>query len=78
MRNRFASCNLASHPVQYHDELVGEVKLYDVTEVRTSLRFTLLETFGPNVNLNKLRKKEDIWRTRLESWVPAGLNVRED
>ena len=52
--------------------------LYDLDEVRSALKFTLLESLGENADLNELKKKEDTWRTRLESWVPIGLNVRED
>ena len=42
------------------------------------MKFTLLESLGPDADLQDLKKKEDVWRTRLESWDPIGLNVRED
>ena len=64
--------------MKYHNELVGEDKLYDLAEVRAAMKFTLLESLGPDADLEDLKKKEDIWRTRLESWAPIRLNVRED
>ena len=78
VRTSYTSCNLAAHCVKYHNELVGEDKLYDLAEVRAAMKFTLLESLGPDADLQDLKKKEDIWRTRLESWAPIGLNVRED
>ena len=78
VRTSYTSCNLAAHCVKYHNELVGEDKLYDLAEVRAAMKFTLLESLGPDADLEDLKKKEDIWRTRLESWAPIGLNVRED
>ena len=78
VRTSYTSCNLAAHCVKYHNELVGEDKLYDLAEVRAAMKFTLLESLGPDADLEDIKKKEDIWRTRLESWAPIGLNVRED
>ena len=78
VRTAYTSCNLATHCVNNHKELVGADTLYDLGEVRSAFKFTLLESLGENADLNELKKKEDTWRTRLESWVPIGLNVRED
>ena len=78
MRTAYTSCNLAAHCARNHRELVGVHSLYDLTEVRSALRFTMLESLGQNADLNELKKKEDMWRTRLESWAPTGLNVKED
>ena len=78
VRAAYTSCNLASHCVTNHKELVGVNMLYDLDEVRSALKFTLLESLGENADLNELKRKEDTWRTRLESWAPSGLNIRED
>ena len=78
VRTAYTSCNLAAHCAKNHRELVGVHSLYDLTEVRSALRFTMLESLGQNADLNELKKKEDMWRTRLESWAPTGLNVKED
>ena len=78
VRTAYTSCNLAAHCAKNHRELVGVHSLYDLTEVKSALRFTLLESLGQNADLNELKKKEDMWRTRLESWAPTGLNVKED
>ena len=78
VRNSFTSCELASHCVTNHNELVGADKLYDLQEVRKAFQFILLESLGDAAYLDDLKKKEDLWRTRLESWAPVGLNVRHD
>ena len=78
VRNSYTSCNLASHCVKNHPGLVGENTLYGLDEVRNAFRFTLLESLGDGAHLNELKNREEVWRNRLESWHPVGLNVRED
>ena len=72
------SCNLASHCVAKHKNLLGEDKLYGLDEVKAAFKFTLLEALGSGASLEELKKKEGDWRTRLESWAPIGLNSRDD
>ena len=43
-----------------------------------AFKFILLESLGEDSSLEELKKKEDVWRNRLESWAPSGLNTRED
>ena len=57
---------------------MGDDKLLEVKEIRSALKLTLLEALGDNSSLEELKKKEEIWRNRLESWAPVGLNTRED
>ena len=38
----------------------------------------LPEALGKESALEDLRVLEDTWRTRLESWAPGGLNIKED
>ena len=78
VRNRYNTCNLASHCVISHSDLTGPGKLVELEEVKSSLKLILLEALGKNAELKDLRALEDVWRTRLESWAPAGLNSRED
>ena len=78
VRNSFTSCELPSHCVSNHKELVGADKLYDLQEVKQAFKFILLESLGNDKHLDDLKKREDLWRTRLESWAPVGLNVRHD
>ena len=61
-----------------HRNLIGSGKLYDLQEVKSSLRFILLEALGKDAVLEDLKEKEDTWRTRLGSWDPEGLNLKED
>ena len=78
IRTSFTSCNLAYHCVENHKELLGADKLYELGEVKSALRFTLLESLGKDAELEEVKVREGVWRTRLESWVPLGLNVRDD
>ena len=78
IRQNYTSCHLASHCVKHHKNLIGEDKLYDVTEVKGAFKYILLEALGPHCHLDDLKKREDIWRTRLESWYPVGLNKKDD
>ena len=64
--------------MKHHKNLIGEDKLYDVTEVKGAFKYILLEALGPHCHLDDLKKREDIWRTRLESWYPVGLNKKDD
>ena len=78
-RHRWA--NHKSHVRQSYTSyvnLVGGDKLYDLAEVKAAFKFTLLEALGPDCDADALKRKEDMWRTRLESWYPVGLNKRDD
>ena len=73
------SCNLASHCAKTHcTSLVGVDKLRSAEEVRRTFKFTLIESLGQDCELDLLKQREEVWRTRLESWVPVGLNVKDD
>ena len=78
VRNGHNTCNLASHCMTSHSNLTGPGKLYGLEEVKSSLRLILLEALGKESALEDLRVLEDTWRTRLESWAPGGLNIKED
>ena len=78
VRQSFTSCHLATHCVKNHKNLIGQDKLYDLKEVKAAFKYTLLEALGPGCQLDELKKREDVWRTRLESWYPVGLNKRDD
>ena len=78
IRKGVTSCNLASHCEKNHKHLVGDDKLFDVKEIRSAFKLILLEALGDDSPLEELKKKEETWRNRLESWAPVGLNTRED
>ena len=79
IRHKHLQCNLASHCSRMHrDDMVGQDKLQTTADIRKSLRFTLLEALGPEGDLEELKRLEGIWRDRLESWDPVGLNTRDD
>ena len=78
IRTCYTSCNLATHCTIAHKNLKGAEKLYDLEEVKSAFKLILIEALGKDAELEELKKKEDLWRTRLESWAPMGLNVRED
>ena len=78
VRNEFLTCNLAKHCAQQHRNFIGADKLFKTEEVRASFKFILLESLGEESQIEDLKKKEDTWRTRLDSWAPSGLNTRED
>ena len=61
-----------------HRNLIGQDKLRSTSDVKNTFKFTLLESIGPTGELSELQKLEDVWRDRLSSWVPSGLNKRED
>ena len=64
--------------MKHHKNLIGGDKLYDLEEVKAAFKYILLEALGPDCQLEALKKREDVWRTRLESWYPVGLNKRDD
>ena len=78
IRTKYLACNLASHCATQHKHLLGSDKLKTVAEVKSGFKFTLLESLGPDGSLEELKRREDVWRTRLDSWAPAGLNTKED
>ena len=78
IRKGVNSCNLATHCGKCHKHLVGDNKLMDLKEIKSSFKLTLLEALGDNSTLEELKEREEIWRNRLESWAPVGLNTRED
>ena len=78
IRKGVNSCNLATHCGKCHKLLLGDRKLMDLKEIKSSFKLTLLEALGDNGTLEELKEKEEIWRNRLESWAPVGLNTRED
>ena len=59
-------------------KLIGADKLSTTEEVRDAFSLILLESLGEESTLADLKKKEDTWRNRLDSWAPSGLNTRED
>ena len=70
---------MASHCSIYHkDSMVGAGKLSTTELVRSSLTFTLIESVGQEGSAKDLEQCEEVWRNRLNSWAPNGLNVRED
>ena len=78
VRSEYLSCNLASHCAEQHRHLVGSDKLRTTEEIKNTFKFTLLESLGSNCQFELLKKREDVWRTRLDTWAPVGLNVRDD
>ena len=65
------TCNMASHCSLYHtDSMVGKGKLSTSELVKSSLTFTLLESVGPNGSAEDLDQCEEIWRNKLNAWVP--------
>ena len=79
MRMEEMTCNIATHCITVHKEkVVGADKLNTVEEVQNQLKFTLLESVGRLGTEDELKRLEDIWRDRLQSWAPLGLNTRED
>ena len=58
--------------------MVGAGKLSTTELVRSSLTFTLIESVGQEGSAEDLEQCEEVWRNRLNTWAPNGLNVRED
>ena len=49
-----------------------------VDVIKKMMTFVLLESVGENVSKKDLKKLENVWRDRLQSWHPLGLNTRDD
>jgi len=58
--------------------MVGKTKLRAVDEIKSLLKFTLVDCLGDDGSQEELKKLEDRWRDRLSSWAPLGLNTRDD
>jgi hypothetical protein len=58
--------------------MVGPGKLLNSDTVKAYLNFTILESVGVDGSEKELEEMEEVWRNRLQSWAPAGLNIRED
>ena len=79
MRMKEFTCNIASHCINVHPEkVVGADKLNTVEDVQNQLTFTLLETVGRLGTPDELKRLEGVWRDKLQSWAPLGLNTRDD
>ena len=79
IRKGLKTCSMASHCSLYHkDSMVGAGKLSTTELVRSSLTFTLIESVGQEGSAEDLEQCEEVWRNRLNTWAPNGLNVRED
>ena len=66
------------HCAQMHRNFIGTDRLTTTEEVRAGFKFILLESLGEEASIEDLKRKEDVWRTRLDSWAPSGLNTRDD
>ena len=67
-----------AHCAQMHRNFIGTDRLTTTEEVRAGFKFILLESLGEEASIEDLKRKEDVWRTRLDSWAPSGLNTRDD
>ena len=72
------TCNLATHCIDDHSEIARPDKLLSTNDVKAQFSFTLLEAIGEGGTDEQLKKLEDVWRDRLQSWAPLGLNTKED
>ena len=72
------TCNLATHCIDDHSEIARPDKLLSTNDVKAQFSFTLLEAIGEGGTDDQLKKLEDVWRDRLQSWAPLGLNTKED
>ena len=57
---------------------MGPGKLMSGDGVKKMLTFVLLESVGESGSQKDLKKLENVWRDRLQSWHPLGLNTRDD
>ena len=72
------TCNFATHCISQHsDIMVGEGKLMDTGFIKEHIQFTLLDK-AVDCTEQTLCKLEEKWRNKLKSWVPHGLNSRND
>ena len=78
IRTGHKTCKLASHCINMHPDLVGPGKMFNTDFIKASIDFTILESVGVNGSDDELAELEEIWRNRLQTWAPSGLNVRED
>ena len=79
IRNQHRTCNLATHcSTSHREEMVGQGKLMSAEEIKKMMTFVLLESVGQNGSQEELKKLENVWRDRLQSWQPLGLNTRDD
>ena len=79
IRNNEKTCNLATHCIEKHrDRMVGTEKLRNSTDIKSNLQFTILQSVGLDGTEDELELIEEHWRSRLKSWAPFGLNIRED
>ena len=79
IRKQHNTCNLATHCSKAHKEtMVGLDKLVANEDIRKQLSLTLLESVGDQGGVEELKRLEGVWRDRLQSWTPLGLNTRND
>ena len=79
IRNSVKTCNLASHcSTQHRSTMVGKNMISTTKDVRDHLTLTLLQSVGKDGSPDDLEQCEEQWRNRLQTWVPQGLNSRED
>lgn len=62
----------------HKDAVVGDGKMVTSEDVKQHLSLTLLESAGDQGGQEDLKRLEGVWRDRLQSWVPLGLNTRDD
>ena len=72
------TCNMATHCIEMHREMVGATKLTGTDEVKSKIKFTLLQSVGLSAGDEELKKLENKWRDKLQSWAPMGLNTKDD
>ena len=72
-------CNMANHCIDMHSNtMVGKKRLMKADEVKSLLQFTLIDSVGEDCPASDLKKLEDGWRDKLSSWVPQGMNTKDD
>ena len=69
---------MATHCIEMHREMVGATKLTGTDEVKSKIKFTLLQSVGLSAGDEELKKLENKWRDKLQSWAPLGLNTKDD
>ena len=58
--------------------MVGAGKLSTTQDIRSLLTLTLLDSVGQEGSEDDLEQCEELWRNKLCSWAPNGLNMRQD
>ena len=72
------TCNFATHCIRQHSDLmVGEGKLMQTSIIKENIQFTILDK-ALDCTEQTLCRLEERWRNKLKSWVPNGLNSRND